>query len=568
MPPMRLSIKSISLVVVLVICGLLGGLASGSALSAPVNGRAIAGNSASGSAAPSAAPAAPLLLRPADHASGVTVPPILGVTVTDPHSHTLDVSFYGRAIAGSNRDDFSLVIFPDSQYEAQNVPQAFISQAQWIVSNQAAQNIVFVTHVGDIVNHADDAPEWANAAAALNLLDAANIPYSVGPGNHDLGGLYDAYFGPARFSAKSWYGGHYGSDNANNYSLFSASGMDFILVNLQYNPNPAMLAWADSLLKAYAGRRGIVVCHAMLNVDNSWYNQDILKALKSNPNLFLMLCGHMHTSKDGAAYRAELGDDGHTIHVMLADYQEMSDGNGYLRILRFSPAHNTIYATTFSPYVNAYITTFPDQMEMPYDMGGGLAFSLLGIASGVASGAVASVTWNGVVSHTDYEWYALASNGSLSSTSAIWSFTTGADVNQAPNIIEGVVKDMIVAQSGTLMALKLTLHAADEDHVGVLTWTISTQATFGRASITGKGPTVSIGYIPRLGFTGSDRFVVQVADTGGATDTLVVNVTVAALTYLIYMPGACRAPADGAWQPAPYRLVRMMGMGYAFADCP
>ena len=61
-----------------------------------------------------------------------------------------------------------------------------------------------------------------------------------------------------------------------------------------------------------------------------------------------MLCGHMHAANDGAAYRAELGDDGHTIHVVMADYQDFA-GSGYLRILRFSPADDMIYMTTSSP---------------------------------------------------------------------------------------------------------------------------------------------------------------------------------------------------------------------------
>jgi len=76
----------------------------------------------------------------------------------------------------------------------------------------------------------------------------------------------------------------------------------------------------------------------------------------------------MHTSTDGAAYRAELGDDGHTIHIVQADYQDMSYGNGYLRLLRFSPANDKIYMTTYSPYANKSITTSPDQMELVVDL--------------------------------------------------------------------------------------------------------------------------------------------------------------------------------------------------------
>ena len=123
-------------------------------------------------------------------------------------------------------------------------------------------------------------------------------PYSVGPGNHDLTTympttLYPTYFGVSRFADKSYYGGSMTSDNYNNYSLFSASGMDFILINLQYNPTTAMLDWADDLLKANADRRGIVVSHSILNTDDSFNSAGlaIFNALKDNSNIFLMLCG-------------------------------------------------------------------------------------------------------------------------------------------------------------------------------------------------------------------------------------------------------------------------------------
>jgi len=77
----------------------------------------------------------------------------------------------------------------------------------------------------------------------------------------------------------------------------------------------------------------------------------------------------MHSPSDGAAYRAEARDDGQTIHIMLADYQGYPNGgNGYLRILRFAPEEDMIYATTYSPHIDETITTYPDEMEMDYGM--------------------------------------------------------------------------------------------------------------------------------------------------------------------------------------------------------
>lgn len=276
----------------------------------------------------------------------------------------------------SYSQDFTMILIPDTQYESQSYPAIFNSKTQFVVDSMNAKNIVFVTHQGDIVHIANNQQQWQNADAAMDLLDAANVKYSVGPGNHDLPiytspSYYNTYFGIDRFSDKSWYGGYFGSDNYNNYSLFSASGMDFILINLQYDPSTAILDWADALLASNSDRRAIIVSHSILNINNSFtpIGTNIFNALKDNANLFLMLCGHTHSNTDGAAYRSEIGDQGQDIHIMMADYQEYPNGgNGYLRILRFSPDDDMIYVSTYSPYIDDYITSYPDQMTIEYEM--------------------------------------------------------------------------------------------------------------------------------------------------------------------------------------------------------
>jgi len=382
---------------------------------------------------PSIPPDTPTLNTPINGAVNVSTSPTLVVTVTDPDGDTMDVTFYGREVGETSPGaDFTIIALPDTQYESQYYPAVFTSQTQWIVDNEIANNIIFITHLGDIVQTANNETQWINADTAMDFLDPAGIPYSVGPGNHDLPlysspSYYNDYFGIDRFSGKSWYGGHYGSDNYNNYSLFSASGLDFILINLQYSPTSAMLDWADALLKANADRRGIVVSHSILTINDAFTSEGttIYNALKDNPNLFLMLCGHMHGTSDGAAYLSKLGDDGHTIHIVLADYQDYDNGgDGYLRILRFSPADNKIYATTYSPYQNAYIESYPDEMEMEYEMTESAPFELIGSVSDVADGSNASIAWPGLLPETEYEWKVAVSDGAKTTDGPVWSFTT------------------------------------------------------------------------------------------------------------------------------------------------
>ena len=110
--------------------------------------------------------------------------------------------------------------------------------------------------------------------------------------------LYNTYFGESRFLGRTYYGGHFGSNNDNHYSLFSASGMDFIVIYMEFDPaaNPAVLAWADNLLKTHVNRRAIIVSHYLTEGGNpapfGAQGQAIYDTLKGNANLFLMLAGH------------------------------------------------------------------------------------------------------------------------------------------------------------------------------------------------------------------------------------------------------------------------------------
>ena len=133
--------------------------------------------------------------------------------------------------------DFSIIVLPDTQFYSQDNPQDFQNMTQWIVANRSALNIAYVVHVGDVVNIADQQYQWDNADAAMGILEdpvgtslTDGIPYGICPGNHDQSPFgdpdgtqnYNLYFGESRFSTRGYYGGYYGSDNDNQFSLFSA----------------------------------------------------------------------------------------------------------------------------------------------------------------------------------------------------------------------------------------------------------------------------------------------------------------------------------------------------------
>ena len=418
------------------------------------------------------APNQPVLVQPLDNATGVATPPTLKVTASDPNTTdtNLSVSFYGRPVGATTGEDFRVVVIPDPQNYATSYPTVYTNHLQWIATNKTSSNIVFATAVGDLVNTATSTTEYGHADTAFDTLDAGGVAYSVSPGNHDYSLTnYNVYFGTSRFSGKSWYQGYTGTGNENNYSFFSASGNDFILINLGYNPSTTYMNWADALLKANPTKRGIVVSHSIINIDNSWTYETLYTNLKDNPNLFLMLCGHMHSSSDGAAYRAELGDDGHTIHIVQADYQDFP-GSGYLRILRFSPANDKIYATTYSPITSGSLTSYPDQMEMVYDLASGssAAYTLIGTTT-TTNGGDASVIWGERSDNTEYEWYATVSDGTETVTGPTWSFTTGTG-NSAPTDIS--LSNSSVAENQSANTPVGALSTTDPDTGNTFTYSL------------------------------------------------------------------------------------------------
>ena len=82
-------------------------------------------------------------------------------------------------------ESFTIIVLPDTQFYSHRSPDMFTSQTQWIVDNEDELNIVFVTHVGDIVYDYGESGEWVNARAAMSILENAKIPHGMCPGNHD-----------------------------------------------------------------------------------------------------------------------------------------------------------------------------------------------------------------------------------------------------------------------------------------------------------------------------------------------------------------------------------------------
>ncbi len=401
---------------------------------------------------------------PADNAIGIGSSVNLSLGLADPEGDATTVTFYGRkttsAVPGP---DFTIGTIPDTQFYSQGGASGngrgptFGAQMQWYLDNRNSAvlpNLAFITHQGDICENGDAIPEqWIVADEAMKRIESPStsflpygIPYGVTPGNHDFGTgggtgsttLYNQYFGIPRFAGRNYYGDGFGGNNLSSYQLFSASGLDFISISLEYNVGAkstyqAQLDWADALLKAHPNRRALVTTHWMVNTGNpasfSAQGQNIYDDLKDNPNLFLLLGGHVA----GEGRRSDTFQ-GRTVHAVLQDYQARANGgDGWLRYFIFSPANNTITAKTYrvsnplNPAAGTFETDADSEFVLSYPQQSSVSpWIPLGTVNVPASGTAADLNWTGLEKGSDYEWYATSFDGVSTTTSASRRFSTTA----------------------------------------------------------------------------------------------------------------------------------------------
>lgn len=292
---------------------------------------------------------------------------------------------------GADCEPFSLIVLPDTQYytrrQAGGPQNTMVKQLQWVRDHRAAHNIRFVIHVGDITDNNVPA-QWRTADEAFALLDQANVPYSVVPGNHDYfsagapfsrnNTLLDHYFPPSRFATQGWFGGAFAQSSANSYALFEAGPHKFLVLNLEYGPRKGPLCWADRVIAAHPDRRVVIVSHCVqthggtlaASCPSADYRvpggsgATIWQELASrHSNVFLVLSGHVNDSE----HTVLTGHNGNEVHFILTDYQSEEActeasaaactahcqtgtpvGNGWMRELTFAPRQNRVYVRSFT----------------------------------------------------------------------------------------------------------------------------------------------------------------------------------------------------------------------------
>ncbi|MBN2579301.1 MAG: metallophosphoesterase [Pirellulales bacterium] len=292
---------------------------------------------------------------------------------------------------------WTLAILPDTQYYVNYNNGIFEAQTQFLVTYKSALNLKYVLHEGD-VTQSNTTGQWSIASNAMSTLEGAGIPFTLLPGNHDYynnaynrSSFLSTYFPTTRLDDQPTYGGVYSAEPTltnNSYSIFSAGGIDWLVIGMEFGPRNGVVDWADGLMKANPDRKVMIVTHSYLDYDGTImdhnnptqegnpheYGIDSLPggvndglemwdALKDNPNLLFVFNGHSTnpayprpTDPYGAGgYLTGTADDGHTVHQLIANYQAMASDNGYLRLLEFQ-TDGQVHVRTYSPNKDLSLT--------------------------------------------------------------------------------------------------------------------------------------------------------------------------------------------------------------------
>ncbi|MFJ3669817.1 LamG-like jellyroll fold domain-containing protein [Streptomyces sp. NPDC090106] len=264
-----------------------------------------------------------------------------------------------RPDADSHR--FTLAVMPDTQYlfDGPGIDAApFEASLRYLLEHGRDENIVFLSHLGDLTQNGAEA-EVAAISEAFGLLDRRGVGYSVLAGNHDVRSSttdqrgstpYLEAFGPDRFRGRKTFGGA-SADGYNTFHLFRAAGREWMVLALDWRLSDQGYAWAKDVLAAHPTTPVILTTHELVVADDalSSYGQQLWdRLITDHDQIFLTLNGHYWPA--GRATRRNAA--GHDVHLHLTNYQNRYFGGAaMIRLYRFDLDRGVIDVETVSPWI-------------------------------------------------------------------------------------------------------------------------------------------------------------------------------------------------------------------------
>ncbi|MFD7433702.1 LamG-like jellyroll fold domain-containing protein [Streptomyces sp. NPDC059861] len=256
---------------------------------------------------------------------------------------------------------FTFAVMPDTQYlfDGPSIdPEPIEASLRFLLEQGREENIVFLSHLGDVTENGT-AAEVEAASRAFRILDRHGVGYSVPAGNHDVRSSTDDQrgptpfldaFGPGRHQGKDTFGGA-SPDGYNTFHLFEAAGREWLVLCLDWRLSAKGFAWAKEVIARHPQAPVMLTTHELVYGDDalSAYGQTLWDQLiAEHDQIFLTLNGHYWPAAR-AVRRNAAGND---VHLHLTNYQNRYYGGAaMIRLYRFDLDRNTIDVETISPWI-------------------------------------------------------------------------------------------------------------------------------------------------------------------------------------------------------------------------
>lgn len=251
---------------------------------------------------------------------------------------------------------FSIAWLSDTQAMAYGGdPRPLKKMGEWIADEKEERNILFVVQTGDAVENGFSDWQWKNFDACYDAFKDT-VPYIAIAGNHEISIRrhdYAAYL--ARPNVRDIPHDNTFERGRAVYATFEAGGTKFILLGAGWESEGLAANWMNEVLRAHPDYVAILLFHGYLQGSGRFTipgKQMFEEVVKTNPNVRLVLCGHVN----GVDVRYdELDDDGdgvsdRCVTAMMYNYQSAEQDCGQLRLLTFNPADRSMTVLTYSPF--------------------------------------------------------------------------------------------------------------------------------------------------------------------------------------------------------------------------
>ena len=285
-------------------------------------------------------------------------------------------------------DGFSLIAIGDPQAvvaaEAQGSSTEYVDSMKDLVEISKTWNTQYIMDMGDLVDSCGEPAQWRTSVKGHDVLDDAEIKYSLVCGNHDYNGLVGLKNGvyidrnTSAFETRYKYENYvrmYGTENFGSYNetmldtyhKFTYDGVKYMIIALEYAPTREIVKWAKDLCDSNPDHKIIFTTHCLIwpggevgfrneqtdhlkDAVNPTYMWDNL--ITVCPNIFLVCCGHCNCH--GICGYITYGNSGNKITTICVNPQGTIGGCEMMTAILHIENGTDVTCYAYSPSVKEY----------------------------------------------------------------------------------------------------------------------------------------------------------------------------------------------------------------------